>query len=146
MKLMSTSSPSPYDQRGPSSRFGKTDSFHRQDGTVQEVKQEEHSSLEHYITYSVISSEPALTYSSVLTTIKCFPVTSGDLEGSTFVRYPVGCAFGTATDQESLIHRSPSVVSSLVMPTLVSSRTASTSDELFWPTLLPTLPRRLKRV
>ncbi|GHJ88691.1 hypothetical protein NliqN6_5093 [Naganishia liquefaciens] len=55
------------------------------DGTVQEVKQEEHSSLDHYITYSVISSEPALSYSSALTTIKCYPVTSGDLEGSTFV-------------------------------------------------------------
>ncbi|SMQ47834.1 unnamed protein product [Zymoseptoria tritici ST99CH_3D7] len=57
------------------------------DGTVLEVKQEEHSSISHYITYSIISSQPALSYSSVLSTIRCYPVTSGENEGSTFVEW-----------------------------------------------------------
>ena len=43
--------------------------------------------INHYITYSVISSEPALSYTSVVSTIRCYAVTSGDLEGSTFVEY-----------------------------------------------------------
>ncbi|KAK1019264.1 hypothetical protein LTR54_001079 [Friedmanniomyces endolithicus] len=49
-----------------------------QDGTVVEVKQEEHS---------VITAQPELTYSSVLSTIRCFAVTSGEAEGSTFVEW-----------------------------------------------------------
>ncbi|KAL1587862.1 hypothetical protein WHR41_03698 [Cladosporium halotolerans] len=57
------------------------------DGSVIEVKQEEHSSINHYITYSVITSQPALTYTSVVSTVRCYAVTSGDLEGSTFVEY-----------------------------------------------------------
>ena len=44
-------------------------------------------SINHYITYSVITAQPALTYTSVLSTIRCYPITSGDLEGSTFVEY-----------------------------------------------------------
>ncbi|CAF9929362.1 MAG: hypothetical protein GOMPHAMPRED_005380 [Gomphillus americanus] len=55
------------------------------DGTTYEVKQEE--ALNHYITYSIISSEPALTYTSVISTIRCYPVTSGEKEGSTFVEW-----------------------------------------------------------
>jgi hypothetical protein len=55
------------------------------DGTVLEVKQEEHSTISHFITYSVISAQPELSYSSVLSKIQCFPVTSGEHEGSTFV-------------------------------------------------------------
>ena len=43
--------------------------------------------INHYITYSVISSEPALTYTSVVSTIRCYAITSGDLEGSTYVEY-----------------------------------------------------------
>ncbi|MCJ1253643.1 hypothetical protein MMC24_001455 [Lignoscripta atroalba] len=57
------------------------------DGTVLDVKQEEHSTIDHYITYSVIASTPALTYSSVISTIRCFAVTSGTSEGSTFVQW-----------------------------------------------------------
>jgi len=57
------------------------------DGTAYEVKQEEHSAIHHYITYSVISSEPALSYTSVISTIKCYPVTSGEKENSTFVEW-----------------------------------------------------------
>lgn len=43
--------------------------------------------INHYITYSVISSQPALSYTSVLSTIRVYPVTSGDLEGSTFIEW-----------------------------------------------------------
>ena len=78
------------------------------DGTQQEVKQEEHSvqqmllldstcyltdipsflqSIDHFITYSVISSTPAITYSSVISTIRCYAVTTGPSEGSTFVQW-----------------------------------------------------------
>ncbi|KAL6713764.1 hypothetical protein ACLMJK_008256 [Lecanora helva] len=57
------------------------------DGTQQEVKQEEHSAIDHFITYSVISSNPAITYSSVISTIRCYAVTTGPNEGSTFVQW-----------------------------------------------------------
>ncbi|KAL1296778.1 hypothetical protein AAFC00_000240 [Neodothiora populina] len=57
------------------------------DGTVVEVKQEEHSTLNHYITYSVITSEPAVSYTSVVSTIRCYAVTSGEAEGSTYVEW-----------------------------------------------------------
>jgi hypothetical protein len=43
--------------------------------------------LDHFITYSVINTEPELTYSSVVSTIRCWPVTSGEFEDSTFVRW-----------------------------------------------------------
>ena len=43
--------------------------------------------IDHYITYSVIASNPALTYSSVISTVRCFPVTSGKEEGSTYVQW-----------------------------------------------------------
>jgi hypothetical protein len=61
--------------------------LYSQDGTIQEVKQEEHSSLEYFITFSIISSEPALSYTSSLSTIRLFPVTSGAEQGSTFVQW-----------------------------------------------------------
>ncbi|MCJ1372717.1 hypothetical protein MMC20_003942 [Loxospora ochrophaea] len=57
------------------------------DGTVLEVKQEEHSTIDHYITYSTISSTPPLSYTSVVSTIRCWAVTSGTNEGSTFVQW-----------------------------------------------------------
>lgn len=57
------------------------------DGTVLEVKQEEHSTIDHYITYSVISSRPALSYTAVVSTVRCYPVTSGKHEGHTFVTW-----------------------------------------------------------
>ncbi|KAI0004440.1 hypothetical protein F4779DRAFT_73275 [Xylariaceae sp. FL0662B] len=57
------------------------------DGTELEVKQEEHSTINHYITYSVITAKPELSYSSVLSTVRCYAVTSGELEGSTFVEW-----------------------------------------------------------
>ncbi|KAK3987565.1 hypothetical protein QBC44DRAFT_331138 [Cladorrhinum sp. PSN332] len=58
-----------------------------QDGNVVEVKQDEHSNLDHFITYSVITSTPELPYSSMVSTIRCWAVTSGDYEASTFVRW-----------------------------------------------------------
>ena len=57
------------------------------DGNVVEVKQDEHSTLEHYITYSVIDAEPELSYSSVVNTVRCWAVTSGEFQDSTFVRW-----------------------------------------------------------
>ncbi|ROW01846.1 hypothetical protein VMCG_05504 [Cytospora schulzeri] len=57
------------------------------DGTVYEVKQEEHSSINHMITYSVITSSPEVTYSSVLSTIRCHAVTAGQHGGSTYVEW-----------------------------------------------------------
>ncbi|KAF2194608.1 Bet v1-like protein [Zopfia rhizophila CBS 207.26] len=57
------------------------------DGTVLDVKQEEHSTIDHYITYSVISSKPALSYSSVVSTVRVYPVTSGKHEGHTYVTW-----------------------------------------------------------
>ncbi|KAL8386774.1 hypothetical protein RB594_004661 [Gaeumannomyces avenae] len=57
------------------------------DGTVLEVKQEEHSTINHYITYSVITASPELSYTSVLSTVRLFPITSGKHEGHTFVQW-----------------------------------------------------------
>jgi len=57
------------------------------DGQVLEVKQEEHSTIDHYITYSVISAQPELPYSSVVSTIRLFPITSGRHEGQSFVQW-----------------------------------------------------------
>ncbi|KAF1914502.1 hypothetical protein BDU57DRAFT_519538 [Ampelomyces quisqualis] len=57
------------------------------DGSAVEVKQEEHSSIDHFITYSVISAQPELSYSSVVSTIRVYPVTSGKHEGQTFVTW-----------------------------------------------------------
>ncbi|KAL2062026.1 hypothetical protein VTL71DRAFT_6292 [Oculimacula yallundae] len=57
------------------------------DGQVLEVKQEEHSTIDHYITYSVITAQPQLTYSSVLSTIRCFPITSGHHAGESFIQW-----------------------------------------------------------
>ncbi|KAK3318754.1 hypothetical protein B0H66DRAFT_558132 [Apodospora peruviana] len=57
------------------------------DGTSLEVKQDEHSNINHFITYSAINAEPELPYSSMVSTIRCEPVTSGKLENSTFVRW-----------------------------------------------------------
>ncbi|KAK9900409.1 Bet v1-like protein [Cystobasidium minutum MCA 4210] len=51
------------------------------------IKQEEHSAIHHYITYSAVSAEPALTYSSVYSTIRVYPITSGPMENSTFVEW-----------------------------------------------------------
>ncbi|CAE6413106.1 unnamed protein product [Rhizoctonia solani] len=57
------------------------------DGTVETIKLEEHSSIDHFITYSVIETEPPRGYSSVLSQIRLFPITSGEHRGSTFVQW-----------------------------------------------------------
>ena len=44
-------------------------------------------SINHFITYSVITSNPPLSYTSVLSTIRCFEVTSGPQAGGTFVQW-----------------------------------------------------------
>ncbi|KAI1424694.1 hypothetical protein F5Y12DRAFT_715096 [Xylaria sp. FL1777] len=57
------------------------------DGTELDVKQEEHSTINHYITYSIIAADPNLTYTSVLSRIRCYAITSGEHEGSTYVEW-----------------------------------------------------------
>ncbi|KAM0751474.1 Bet v1-like protein [Meredithblackwellia eburnea MCA 4105] len=57
------------------------------DGTELTVKQEEHSSIEHSITYSVVAAQPALSYTSVVSTIRLYPITTGPSEGSTFITW-----------------------------------------------------------
>ncbi|EPS39349.1 hypothetical protein H072_6859 [Dactylellina haptotyla CBS 200.50] len=57
------------------------------DGTVVDIKQEAHSSIDHYITYSAITSNPAPSYSSVISTIRLYPITSGGSQNSTFVQW-----------------------------------------------------------
>lgn len=44
-------------------------------------------SLNHYITYSIITSQPALSFTSSVSTIRCFEVTSGPHAGGTFVQW-----------------------------------------------------------
>lgn len=46
-----------------------------------------YQTIDHYITYSVIASTPALSYSSVISTIRLYPVTSGPHESSTFIQW-----------------------------------------------------------
>ena len=43
--------------------------------------------INHYITYSIITASPELSYSSVLSTVRLFPITSGFHEGQTFVQW-----------------------------------------------------------
>jgi hypothetical protein len=43
--------------------------------------------INHYITYSVIAAQPEISYTTVLSTIRCYAVTSGELEGSTYVEW-----------------------------------------------------------
>jgi len=58
------------------------------DKTVLEVKQEAHSSIDHYITYSIITAQPELTYTSCLSTVRLFPITTGEHHtGHTFVQW-----------------------------------------------------------
>lgn len=35
----------------------------------------------------MITAQPELSYSSVLSTVRCYAITSGELEGSTFVEW-----------------------------------------------------------
>lgn len=44
-------------------------------------------SIDHFITYSVISSQPALSYTSVVSTIRAYPISSGKHEGQTFITW-----------------------------------------------------------
>ncbi|KAL7411395.1 hypothetical protein BDY24DRAFT_396647 [Mrakia frigida] len=61
--------------------------FKFKDGTTQTIKLEEWSALEHKISYSIIASEPALTFTSVVSTITLKKVTSGASENATFVEW-----------------------------------------------------------
>jgi len=43
--------------------------------------------INHYITYSIISANPQISYSSALSTIRLYPITSGRNAGHTFVQW-----------------------------------------------------------
>lgn len=43
--------------------------------------------INHFITYSVITASPEISYSSVLSTVRLFPISSGNHEGHTFVQW-----------------------------------------------------------
>ncbi|KAK5074844.1 hypothetical protein LTS08_005587 [Lithohypha guttulata] len=55
------------------------------DGTSFDIKQEEHSTINHFITYSVVSASTDISYTSVLSTIRLHEITTGSNEGQTFV-------------------------------------------------------------
>lgn len=61
-------------------------------------------SINHFITYSVITAEPKLDYSSVVSTIKCYPVTSGENEGSTFVEWTGNFSSDAGAGEYNTIH------------------------------------------
>jgi hypothetical protein len=57
------------------------------DGTELTIKQEEHSSIDHSITFSIIGSSHSLSYTSSLSKITVSPVTSGAHANSSFVTW-----------------------------------------------------------
>jgi len=57
------------------------------DGTKLDVKQEEHSTINHSITYGIVTSSEKLSYTSQLSKITCTAITTGKLAGSTFVQW-----------------------------------------------------------
>ena len=72
-------------------------------------------SIDHYITYSVISSQPALSYTSVVSTIRAYPVTSGQHEGHTFITWTGNFSSDADAGMYCLFFASTTVASS--MPT-----------------------------
>ncbi|KAL4928008.1 uncharacterized protein BDV17DRAFT_292028 [Aspergillus undulatus] len=58
------------------------------DGTVLHVKEEEFSTVKHIISFHILKCEPwGLPYTSVLSTIRLFPITSRHAAGGTFVEW-----------------------------------------------------------
>lgn len=114
----------------------------------------EPKSINHYITYSIITSQPELSYTSVLSTVRCFAVTSGEQEGSTFVEWTGN--FSSDADAGKLCpfltSRSPGLPPSQNGTDRgemqVPSRTPSSSvarPSPTWPRLLPS-SKRVQRV
>ena len=94
--------------------------------------------INHYITYSVISSEPALTYTSVVSTIRCYAITSGDLEGSTYVEYTGNFSSDADAGMSRILPITQSKKynhTNTTSSTQVSSRTPSSSAARPSPTL-----------
>jgi hypothetical protein len=61
--------------------------------------------IEHYITYSIISSQPALTYTSAVSTVRLYAVTSGEHAGQTFITW-TGNFSSDADAGRTMIHMS----------------------------------------
>lgn len=68
------------------------------DGHELVVKQEEHSALDHYVTYSVIESKPEISYSSQVSTVRAYPVTSGAHSNKTFVTWSASFSSDASAD------------------------------------------------
>jgi len=110
-------------------------------------------SIDHYITYSVITAQPQLTYSSVLSTIRCFPITSGRHEGQSFVQWTAHFSSDADAGMLSYLFLSPSVIPSTGSEfekqnktdnLQVSSRMLSSSVVRHW-LILPMLSRTLSK-
>jgi hypothetical protein len=80
--------------------------------------------INHYITYSIITAKPELSYSSVLSTVRCFSVTSGEHEGSTFVEWTGN--FSSDADAGELATLVDEETSQAVYTTLSSADTTTT--------------------
>lgn len=75
--------------------------------TVPADNDKHHQSINHMITYSVITSSPEVSYSSVLSTIRCHAVTAGPFANSTFVEWSANFssdANAGTSHQSSLSH------------------------------------------
>ncbi|KAL4965790.1 uncharacterized protein BDV14DRAFT_199564 [Aspergillus stella-maris] len=58
------------------------------DGTVLLVREEEYSTVKHLISFHILKCEPwGLPYTSVLSTIRLYSITSRDAAGGTFVEW-----------------------------------------------------------
>ncbi|KAL4935590.1 hypothetical protein BDV06DRAFT_228691 [Aspergillus oleicola] len=59
-----------------------------EDGTVLIVREEEFSTVKHLVSFHILKCEPwGLPYTSVLSTIRMYPITSRDAAGGTFVEW-----------------------------------------------------------
>jgi hypothetical protein len=92
--------------------------------------------INHYITYSVITSKPELTYTSAVSTIRCYAVTSGESEGSTFVEWSGN--FSSDADAGRL-HRFDCLMG---LEGLILSQVSFKMQSSSAAMLSPTLPKR----
>ncbi|EHK22079.1 uncharacterized protein TRIVIDRAFT_78735 [Trichoderma virens Gv29-8] len=58
------------------------------EGYTLDVQEEEYSNIKHYMSFNILKCEPwGLPYTSVLSVIRLFPITSGSSAGQTFVQW-----------------------------------------------------------
>lgn len=91
------------------------------------------------ITYSIITSTPEVSYSSVLSTIRCHAVTAGQHAGSTYVEWSANFSSDANAGESSAL--APLSLYSLTICSQRSSPTPSTSVSRPCRTLRRLLPR-----